>query len=211
MQSECVDGKLVLVQFGDLNINDLELALKIGEVGCDIETTGLDWKKATICTCQLSIGDEKIIVVRTGTNRPENLCRLLSDNQVKKVFHHATFDLRFMAYKWGANACNVACTKIASKLLNPNCNNHSLKSLLYDFLGIRIDKNERMSNWLSVELSTEQVSYAARDVMYLIPLLKELDEKLEEKQLLNLSRACFTHITTRVYLDINGYGDIYEY
>jgi len=211
MQSECVDGKHVTVQAGDLSIDDIELAAQIGEVGWDIETTGLEWQKAAICTSQLSIGAEKIVVIQTNECRPEHLCRLLSNNQVRKVFHHATFDLRFMAYKWEANACNVACTKIASKLLNPNSNDHSLKFLLRDHLGIHIDKNERMSNWLSDELTAEQVSYAARDVMYLIPLLRELEEQLVAKKLLALTRACFAHIPTRVQLDIQRYGDVYEY
>lgn len=211
MRSECVDGKHVTVQVGDLSTDDIELATQIGEVGWDIETTGLDWQTGAICTCQLSIGEERIIVVKINESHPEHLCRLLYDNQVRKVFHHATFDLRFMAYKWGANPCNVACTKIASKLLNPNSNNHSLKSLLCDHLRIHIDKNERMSNWLSAELTAEQVSYAARDVMYLIPLLRKLDEKLESKKLLALSRSCFAYIPTRVQLDIQGYGDVYQY
>jgi len=211
MQSECVDGKHVTVQVGDLSIDDIEIAVKIGEVGWDIETTGLDWQTAAICTCQLSIGEERIVVIKNNKFPPKHLCRLLSDNQVRKVFHHATFDLRFMAYKWGANASNVACTKIASKLLNPNSNNHSLKSLLCDHLGIHIDKNERMSNWLSAELTAEQVSYAAKDVMYLIPLLRELEGQLEAKKLLDLSRSCFAYIPTRVQLDIQGYGDVYEY
>jgi len=211
MQIECVDGKHVTIQVGDLSIDDIELAAKIGEVGWDIETTGLDWHTAAICTCQLSIGDERIVIVKTNESRPDHLCSLLRDNQVRKVFHHATFDLRFMAYKWEASACNVACTKIASKLLKPNRNDHSLKCLLREHLGIHINKNERMSNWLSGELTAEQVSYAARDVMYLIPLLKKLEEDLEYKKLIVLSRACFAHIPTRVQLDIQRYGDVYEY
>jgi ribonuclease D len=211
MQSESVDGKHVTVEDTDLSTDDIELAAQTGEVGWDIETTGLDWQTAAICTCQLSIGEERIVVVKTNQFRPEHLCQLLSDNQVRKVFHHATFDLTFMAYKWGANPCNVGCTKIASKLLSPNRNDHSLKSLLRDHLGIHIDKNERMSNWLSADLTAAQVSYAARDVMHLIPLLRELVKKLEAKGLLPLSKACFAHIPTRVQLDIQGYGDVYEY
>jgi len=211
MQIECVDGKSVTIQVGDLSKEETELATKKGEIGWDIETTGLDWQVATICTCQLSIGAEKIIIVKTNEHRPGNLCNLLQNSQIKKVFHHATFDLRFMAYKWEANALNVACTKIASKLLYPKRKDHSLKSLLKEYFGICIDKNERMSNWLSDELTTEQVSYAARDVMYLIPLLMELEKKLKTKKLLDLSKACFEHIPTRVQLDINKYGDVYQY
>ncbi|MBN1804385.1 MAG: hypothetical protein JW837_03970 [Sedimentisphaerales bacterium] len=211
MQTECVDGKSVTIQIGDLSKDDIDLAIKKGKVGWDIETTGLDWETAVICTCQLSIGAEKIVIVKTNEHRPKHLCNLLQNNEVRKVFHHATFDLRFMVYKWKINAANVACTKIASKLLNPNSKDHSLKSLLNDYFRIQIDKNERMSNWLSDELTTEQVSYAARDVMYLIPLLRELEKKLKAKKLLSLAKACFEYIPTRVQLDINKYGDVYQY
>mgnify|MGYP006194651211 CR=1 FL=1 len=38
--------------------------------------------------------------------------------QVQKVFHHAPFDLRFMVAQWNVTPRNIACTKVASKMLS---------------------------------------------------------------------------------------------
>src|SRR5688572_22081989 len=90
-----------------------------GRVAWDIETTGLDWDSDRIATCQIYSVDTGPIIVQLNGHVPTQLCGLLRDEQVVKVFHHAPFDLRFMRAQWGVQARNVKCTKIASKLLFP--------------------------------------------------------------------------------------------
>ena len=181
-------------------------------VAWDIETSGLDWRNDRIGVCQLYVPNESLAIIKIGDSHPKKLQSLLPDVSIKKVFHHAMFDLRFMSYHWKVLPQNVACTKIASKLLDvKNENKHSLQSILQQYLGVIIDKNERLSNWLSGKLTEEQISYAARDVMYLLPLLDVLEKELKSKGLWELAHACFVHIPTRVRLDILGYGDIYSY
>lgn len=185
---------------------------KANVVAWDIETSGLDWRKDRIGICQLYVPNEPVSIIKIDNIPPKRLLLLLSDTSVRKVFHHAMFDLRFMSYHWKALPQNIACTKIASKLLGiKNENKHSLQSILKQYLGVIIDKNERLSDWLSSELTEEQISYAAKDVMYLLPLLDVLEKKLKSKGLLELAHLCFAHIPTRVRLDILGYGDIYGY
>ena len=211
MESKCIDGMSVSVQFGDLSRDDLDLAMKVNHVGWDIETSGLDWRNCKIGTCQLSIAEEKVVVIQMREGIPKHLSRLLTNENVCKVFHHATFDLRFMAYRWKIHPANIACTKIASKLLDLNKSDHSLKSLLWNHLGIEINKGQRLSNWIEGKMTKEQLSYAVRDAMYLIPLLRRLEEHLVNKGQLDLTKACWAHIPTRIQLDIGGYGDVYEY
>jgi len=211
MESKCVDGIRVSVRFGDLARDDLDLAMNVSHVGWDIETSGLDWRKCRIATCQLSIAEERVVVIQMGGAIPEHLATLLTNENVCKVFHHATFDLRFMAYWWKIQPVNIACTKIASKLLDLNRSDHSLKTLLWHHLRIQINKGQRLSNWLGGELTSEQISYAARDAMYLVPLLRRLEDQLFQERQLDLTKACWAHIPTRVQLEIGGYGDVYEY
>jgi ribonuclease D len=181
-------------------------------VAWDIETSGLDWSKDRIGLCQLYTPTKNLAIVKIGNTPPKNLQKLLFESSVKKIFHYAIFDLRFMRYHWNAVSKNVSCTKIASKLLQiQNKKNHSLQSILKYHLNIEINKNERLSNWLSNSLTEEQISYAANDVKYLIPLLQTLEKQLENKGLLNLAHASFAHIPTRVELDLKHYGDIYNY
>ncbi len=202
------------VYYGDISDEFAALAGEKKIVAWDIETSGLDWQKDTIGTCQLYVPEEAGAIVKIDANSPRNLISLLSDTSIKKVFHHAPFDLRSMSFHWKALPQNIACTKIAAKLLDPeNKNKHDLKSLLSRYLNVEIDKNTavRCSNWSSDNLTEAQLTYAMNDVKYLPALLKKLEEELRANNLLELTHACFAYIPTRVQLELRGYGDIYAY
>lgn len=207
-----IDGRTVEIRIGDVNSEEAEFARGCAKIALDIETTGLDWREATIGTCQLNMGDERAVIVRVTSNRPTRLCELVESSTIQKIFHHAMFDLRFMSHHWGVVPANIACTKIASKLLDAdNAENHSLESLVGRYLDIKLDKTQRLSDWTSDNLSREQARYAAKDVLYLPALLARLENDLSSRGLIQLERACFAHIPTRVALDLRGYRDIYTY
>lgn len=178
----------------------------------DIETTGLDWHNDKIGICQLYVPNKPAAIIRIDDTPPEKLRLLLLDASVRKVFHHAMFDLRFMSYHWKVLPQNIACTKIAIKLLDiKNKNKHSLQPILKKYLGIEISKHAQLSNWLSDRLTEKQITYAVKDVMYLLQLLDVLERELKSKDLLDLAHLCFTHIPAKVQLDILGYGNVYGY
>lgn len=205
-------SKNIVLYKDDISNQYVECIRKVKIVAWDTETSGLDWRKDRIGICQLHTTDKPVAIVKIGDTVPARLRSLLSDSSIKKIFHHATFDLRFMSYHWKVLPQNVVCTKIASKLLDPNNRNkHTLEFLLKRYLGVVISKRERLSDWLSNKLTEEQVAYAAKDVMYLRSLLDVLENELEAKGLIELANACFAHIPARVQLDILGYGDMYSY
>lgn len=207
-----LEGVSIVTAFDDLPDKWLRSLRGAGIVACDIETSGLNWDEDRIATCQLYAPSKPVVVVRINEEPPKNLCSLIEDTEVKKVFHHAMFDLRFMHYRWELAPTNVACTKIASKLLDPrNEHSHSLKLLLEGHLGVTLDKKEQLSDWFSPTLTEAQLLYAAGDVVYLISLLSQLERALESVGLLELARACYGHIPTRVQLDILGYQDVFVY
>lgn len=202
----------ILLYENDISSEYADCVRKKKIVAWDIETSGLDWRNNRIGICQLYTTDEPVAIVKISKITPRRLPSLLSDASVKKVFHHAMFDLRFMSYHWKVRPQNIACTKIASKLLDvENENKHTLQSVLKQYLGVVITKDERLSNWLSDKLAEDQITYAARDVMYLLQLLDVLEREVQSKGLLELAHLCFAHIPTRVQLDILDYGDIYSY
>ena len=183
-----------------------------GTVAWDIETSGLDWSKERIATCQLYRPRGIAALVRIHDGVPPNLARLLGTPKVKKVFHHATFDLRFLAFHWGCEIKNVACTKIASKILtiDPQ-SSHKLQDLLSLHLGVDIPKGFAKSNWFSSELSTDQLSYAFDDVLFLPRLLATLKRDLKAANKWKLALASFHYLPTRVQLDIQRSGDVFTY
>ena len=199
------------VRSGDASTELITEARKTGIVACDIETTGLDWRHDSIQTCQVFVPDIAIEIVRIESDTPAFLQELLEDQRIKKVFHHAMFDLRFLYANWGTIASNVACTKIAAKILEPKAKSHSLKPILKKRLGINISKELAKSDWTVETLEPEQIRYAANDVAFLPRLLNVLEDELRKSDRLALAQACFQHIPTRVVLEVNGYGDVFTY
>ncbi|WP_410814342.1 ribonuclease D [Micromonospora sp. 067-2] len=197
----------------DLDDASLAALCSSGEVACDIETTGLDPKLDRIGTVQLHAQGIDDIVLQVGDVRPGRLCALIQDSRVRKVFHHAMFDLRFMAAHWRVQPMNIACTKIASKLLSPQVDSkrHSLQALLRERLNVDISKDERLSDWTNLNLTSAQVRYATADVEHLLPLLNGLEEDLRVAGLIDLFDQCTSFIPARVCLDLGGWPDVFNY
>ena len=199
----------------DLAAQQLRAARQRGWVAWDIETSGLDWRSDKIGLCQVDVGGTEPVLVRASwMGRPTNLARLLEDQAVVKIFHHAMFDLRFMCHHWHAFAANVACTKIAGKLLEPGRQEGiTLSYLLRRYLGRELEKSDaaRKSNWLSPELSAAQVNYARDDVRFLKPLLDAMLAELDQAGRLDLARRTFHHVPTQVELEVGGFGNVYGY
>lgn len=201
-----------LLHEGDLPSSLFDEFRCASRIAWDIETSGLDWRADRIALCQLSVDDQPVAMVRIHDETPRNLSRLLSDPGPRKIFHHAMFDVRFMAHHWSATPSNIACTKIASKLLFPGePRRQKLQPLVSEHLGIDLDKREQTSNWFAPTYTHSQLAYAVRDVIYLGDLLDALLEKLERRGVRELALHCFDHIPTRVALELRDLGDVYTY
>lgn len=196
---------------GDLDERAFEQALGADVIALDIETTGLDWRCDEIGTVQLQIEDVTY-VIRVNGQTPIHLKAVVEDAHVRKVLHHAMFDLRFLARRWSVTPANVACTKIASKLAEPEApkQEHSLAPLVERYLGISLDKTEQTSDWTGA-LSDAQIRYAADDVRYLVPLSRRLDEKLREAGRDGLRDRCFAQLPTQVELEVGEFPDVFAY
>lgn len=188
-------------------------AQSAGRVAWDIETSGLDFRRDQVHTCQIGVGTEAVVVQLEAGVIPRNLSRLLTDPAVLKIFHHAPFDLRFMTSKWHVEPASVACTKIAAKIIWPGreSKEYSLQPLLDEVLGVRIDKTLQVSDWSRDELTSGQVEYAANDVRYLVELFDELMVEADAHGVADLVRASFAYLPARVDLDIAGVGDVFLY
>jgi ribonuclease D len=183
-------------------------------VAWDIETNGLDPLANRIGTCQLYSREAGLFIVKAVANRsPIFLSKLLSNEKVPKIFHHAPFDLSFMAHAWGVKPKNVACTKIAAKVLDPlaAAEEYSLKHLMLRHFGINLEKQMRFTDWITDELTEEQLRYAARDVVKLLDLYDLLDEQLETQGSRELYRKCCNFLPAHVGLRLRGCPDPFSY
>ncbi len=195
--------------------NDLPEALVLGPViAVDTETMGLNPHRDRLCLVQLSAGDGVAHLVQLlpeslggrGFNAP-NLARLLADPQTIKLMHFARFDVAILQHTFGITVAPVKCTKIAARLTRTFTDKHGLRDLCKELLGIELNKQQQTSDWGAPELTSEQLAYAASDVLHLHALWARLEALLIREQRLDLAEACFRFLPTRARLDLLGYDN----
>ncbi len=198
-----------------LHQHDLPDGLSFGSiVAIDTETMGLDPRRDRLCLVQLSAGDGKAHLVQIipealggkGANCP-NLKALLADPHVVKLFHFARFDIAALYHGLGVVTAPVICTKIASKLVRTYTDRHGLKDLCRDLAGVEISKQQQTSDWGALDLTPEQLTYAASDVLYLHAIWAKLEALLAREGRRELAQAAYDFLPTRAQLDLLGYDE----
>ena len=210
--------ELTITQFmanGTIHLyrDDLPEGLNLGNVvAVDTETMGLNPHRDRLCLVQLSAGDGHAHLVQIvppalggrGDNCP-NLKRLLGDLAIVKLMHFARFDVAILQHALGITVAPARCTKIAARLTRTFTDRHGLKDLCRDLLGIELSKQQQTSDWGAPELSSEQLAYAASDVLHLHALWDRLEALLRREGRLELAEACFAFLPARARLDLLGY------
>lgn len=190
--------------------NDLPDGLELGPVvAIDCETMGLNPHRDRLCLIQMSDGDGDchLVQVAIGQTAAPNLCRMLEDPAILKLFHFGRFDIAALYHAFGALAAPVYCTKIASKLVRTFTDRHGLKTLLQDMIGVDISKHQQQSDWGAPELTDAQLDYAASDVLYLHQLKDAFDSLLAREGRCDLAQSCFDFLPTRAKLDLSGWPE----
>lgn len=182
---------------------------RTGIVAIDTETLGLVPQRDRLCVVQLSPGDGSadVVQIRSGQPAPKNLCALLTDPTVIKLFHFARFDVAVLRHAFGVVTSPIYCTKIASKLVRTYTDRHGLKDLSRELLGIDMSKVQQSSDWAAETLTPAQLDYAASDVLHLHALKEKLDAMLARENRTALAEACFTFLPTRAELDLAGWPE----
>jgi ribonuclease D len=191
--------------------NDLPDDLDLGPiVAIDCETMGLNPMRDRLCLVQMSGGDGNahLVQVAKGQTEAPNLCRMLADPNVLKLFHFGRFDIAAMQNAFGTVTAPVYCTKIASRLIRTYTDRHGLKNLLQELLGVDISKYQQSSDWGAAELTKAQIDYAASDVLYLHRLREELNKRLQREGRMEIAQACFDFLPMRANLDLAGWPEI---
>jgi ribonuclease D len=194
-----------------LHKGDLPDGLNLGPVvAIDCETMGLNPHRDRLCLIQMSGGDGNVHLVQVmpGQTAAPNLCRMLADPAVLKLFHFGRFDIAVLYHTFGVLTAPVWCTKIAAKLVRTFTDKHGLKYLLNDLIGIDISKQQQQSDWGAPDLTAAQLDYAASDVLYLHRLKEVLEGLLARENRTEVAQACFDFLPMRAKLDLLGWDEI---
>jgi ribonuclease D len=200
-------GKPVTIRLhkGDLP----DLSNYYDSVAIDTETLGLNPLRDRLCVVQLSPGDgtADVIQIEKGQREAPNLVKLLSDQNMTKIFHFARFDIAVLYHYLGVMTTPVYCTKIASKLTRTYTDRHGLKDLCRELLGVDLSKQQQSSDWAAETLTPAQQEYAASDVLYLHDLRSHLNKRLQREEREAEAKACFEFLPTRAKLDLMGWSE----
>ena len=192
-----------------LHKNDLPDDLDLGNIiAVDGEFMGLNVRRDPLCLIQISSSDFNAHIVQFNREnyKAPNLIRILNDEKITKIFHYARADLAHIKYYLKTDTENILDTKIASKLARSYSDNHSLKTLIKEFINVDISKQFQNSDF-GGDLTTSQLKYCANDVIYLHRIHEKLEEILQRENRLALYQDCLKFLKTRVDLDLALFKD----
>ena len=189
--------------------NDLPDDLKLGNIiAVDGEFMGLNVRRDPLCLIQISSGNSDAHIVQFDRDKYDapNLTNILYDKNITKIFHYGRADMSHIKYYLKTETNNILDTKIASKLARSYSDNHSLKTLIKEFVNVDISKQFQNSDF-GGELTPAQLRYCANDVIYLHRIHEELNKILERENRIQLYEDCLKFLKTRVDLDLALFKD----
>ncbi|MCU0756242.1 MAG: HRDC domain-containing protein [Xanthomonadales bacterium] len=163
-------------------------------VALDTEFIRRDTWRAKLALIQLAVPGRVALIDPVAIPALDRLAVALADREL--ILHSASEDLEVLEQNLGLRPRRLFDTQIASQFLS-SAPATSLKTLLEARLGVELDKAESRSDWLKRPLSPAQLSYAAADVQYLLPLAEQLQRELEERGLLDALREECARLVAR--------------
>ena len=192
-----------------LHKGDIPENLNLGNrIAVDGEFMGLNVRRDPLCLIQLSSGNSDAHIIQFDRNNYEapNLVKLLKDEKITKIFHFGRADMAHIKYYLNTETNNILDTKIASKLARSYSENHSLKTLIKEFINLDISKQFQNSDF-GGKLTPAQLKYCANDVIYLHKIHDELNKILIRENRVGLYNDCLKFLKTRVDLDLALFKD----
>lgn len=177
-------------------------------VAVDTETTGLDPLKDRIRLVQIAAANQPVIIIdlfKVAKETLTPLCELLQGTPIK-VLQNAKFDLKFLQQAKLPIAGKLFDTMIAAQLLDAGVRSHSynLAELVKVYLEEDLSKEQQRSDWSNLNLSSEQLEYAARDAAILLRLREVMKPKLKNARLVETAKLEFDCLGAIAQMELNG-------
>jgi ribonuclease D len=160
-----------------------------GRLALDTEFMGEGRYRTLLCLIQLAIPasaeraaqDERILVVDPLLEGFDGspLAEVLADPEIQIVVHAGRQDIALARRCLQTEVRGVFDTQVAAGFAGLGAQ-VSYDSLLADVLGLRVAKTASFTRWDQRPLSPEQLAYAREDVVHLLELAGELEQRLTE-------------------------------
>jgi ribonuclease D len=162
-----------------------EGARAAGKFALDTEFMGEGRYRTQLCLIQLAIPERKdlaepILVIDPLEADLDGapLASLLADPAVQVVVHAGRQDIALVRRAFQTEVKNVFDTQVAAGFAGLGAQS-SYDSLLGEVLDLRVAKTASFTRWDARPLSAEQLAYAREDVVHLLELAAELEQRLK--------------------------------
>lgn len=161
-----------------------ELAGAVGRFGIDTEFMSEGRYRPLLCLAQVVVADPdddrpRIVLIDTLQEDLElgPLAELLADPDVEVVLHAGRQDVAILRRAWETDFVNIFDTQVAAGFAGASAQS-GYGNLLGFVLGRRVGKTASYTRWDARPLTSEQLSYAAEDVVHLLELADEIRRRL---------------------------------
>jgi ribonuclease D len=152
------------------------------------------------CLVQIATRQQTYLVDPLALGGPAELAPLapvLASPEVRKVFHAAEYDIYVLKRDCRFSFANLFDTMVSAQLLGyPSI---GLAALAERHFGVSLPKDEQRSDWSIRPLRESQLSYAAADVTYLIPLADKLERELKKAKRRDWAQEEFEILARRAW------------
>lgn len=128
---------------------------------------------------QVNDGQRNLLIDPLAIEDLEPFGRVLAAPGVTKILHSCSEDLEVFFHRFGGVPSSLFDSQIAATLAGLGMS-LGYGNLVHQLCGVEVPKGETRSNWLQRPLRPAQLSYAALDVAYLLPIYGYLSKRLDE-------------------------------
>ncbi len=145
-------------------------------IGLDTEADSFYHYFHKCCLLQICDGERVYLIDVLAVKDPDPLKEIFASPRIDKILHAAEQDVLYLKRDFGFDVHPIFDTMTAAQLLGkPSV---GLAGLLQAHFGSKLDKGCQRDDWSRRPLSERQKTYAAADVLDLIPLRKALHAEL---------------------------------
>ena len=148
-------------------------------IGVDLEADSMYHYFEKICLLQIATESASYVLDPLALRDLSALRPVFSNPRIRKVFHGADYDIRYLYRDFRLEVENLFDTQLACQFLG--LRESGLEALLRSRFHVELNKKYQRADWSRRPLSPEMLEYAAMDARYLIPLARMLERELEEK------------------------------
>ncbi len=147
-------------------------------IGVDLEADSMYHFKEKVCLIQMATRRINVVIDPRMVADLSPLKPIFKRRGISKIFHGADYDVRSLYRDFDITINNLFDTELASRFLGYF--ETSLGAVLKYKFGVTLDKKFQRKDWSRRPLPQDMISYAAKDVRYLLPLAQKLTSELEE-------------------------------